>query len=256
MKRIKKTFQNLKKSGRGALIPFTVIGYPDYGKSLEVVKTLARSADMLELGLAFSDPIADGPTIQEADRVALQGGINTDLAFRFIAEVRRFTQIPIGLLVYANLIFQRGIGMFYSDAAKAGVDSVLVADLPVEESDEYVKAAEKAGVDTVFIISPLTDEARMKMILEKTTGFAYLVSRLGVTGAKASLHKSALELIRRARKHTVLPICVGFGISRPEHVRSVLAAGADGAIVGSAVVDRIRNDAEMEKYLKELKAAT
>src|SRR3989338_7702363 len=190
----KKTFNELKKNKQGALAAFTVIGDPDYKTSLEIVKKVIDSgADILELGLPFSDPIADGPTIQAADMRALESGMDTDKAFEFLKEIRKYNgKIPIGLLVYGNLILQRGIDVFYKDAAKSGVNSVLAADIPIEESDEYIKSAKQNNIDTVFIVSPLTSDERIKKIADKTTGFVYAVSRLGVTGARATLENSTL----------------------------------------------------------------
>jgi len=262
----KKTFNELKKKNEGALVAFTVIGDPNYKTSLEIIKKMIDSgADILELGLPFSDPIADGKTIQAADMRALKNGMNTDKAFDLIKNVRKYNDmIPIGLLVYGNLIFQRGINKFYNDAARAGANSILVADVPIEEADEYIKAARKNKVDTVFIVSPLTSNERIKKIVSKTTGFVYVVSRLGVTGARAALEGSTLKLIKRIREHTKKPLCVGFGISKPKHVKAVIKAGADGAIVGSAVVNLIEKNAgnkskmlgKIGYYLKSMKKAT
>ena len=191
----KKTFNELKKKKQGALVAFTVIGDPDYKTSLEIAKKMIDSgADILELGLPFSDPIADGKTIQAADMRALKSGMNTEKAFDLIKSVRKYNDnIPIGLLVYGNLIYQRGINKFYDDAARAGVNSILVADVPIEEADDYIKAARKNDIDTVFIVSPLTSNERIKKIVSKTTGFVYVVSRLGVTGARATLGDSTLK---------------------------------------------------------------
>ena len=266
MNSYKKTFNELKKKKQGALVAFTVIGDPNYNTSLQITKEMIESgADILELGIPFSDPIADGKTIQAADMRALKSGMNTDKAFDLIKNVRKYNKmIPIGLLVYGNLIYQRGINKFYNDAAKSGVNSILVADVPIEEADDYIKAARKNKVDTVFIVSPLTSNERIKKIVNKTSGFVYVVSRLGVTGARATLEKSALELIKRIRKFTKKPLCVGFGISKPEHVKAVIKAGADGAIVGSAIVDLIEKNAsntgkmlkKIGLYAKSMKKAT
>jgi tryptophan synthase alpha chain len=242
-----------------------VAGDPNYETSLKVIKTIVESgADILELGFPFSDPVADGPTIQLADQRALNKGMNTDECFQLIKDIRKFSQIPIGLLIYANLIYQRGIYDFYREASESGVNSVLIADLSVEESDTFTKAAKENSVDTVFIVSPLTEENRLKTILNKITGFVYLVSRTGVTGARNDLQKSTIELIKRVRHETNLPICVGFGISKPEHVRAISEAGADGAIVGSAIVKIIESNLnneskmlrELRDYIKKMKAAT
>jgi tryptophan synthase alpha chain len=266
MNRYKKTLDKLKKNKEKALIPFVVVGDPDYETSLDIVKTIIDSgADILELGFPFSEPIADGPTIQAAGIRALQAGVNTDKNFDFIRQVREFdSKIPIGILIYANLIFQRGIDKFYKDASDAGIDSVLIADLPIEEASPYINAARKNNVDTVFIVSPLTSNDRLKTITEKVRGFVYIVSRLGVTGAKQNVQEGTLELLKRIRPQTKLPLCVGFGISKPEHVKSVLDAGADGAIVGSALVKLIENNLNNKKsmlnhidmFVKQLKQAT
>ena len=259
----KKTFDKLKKRKEKALVPFTVIGDPDYKTSLEIVKRIVEAgADVLELAFPFSDPIADGSTIQSADVRALSKGMNTDKCFKFIKEVRKFTSIPIGLLVYSNLIYQRK--KFFEDCKKAGVTSVLAADVPVEEADLFLKQARKKKIDTVFIVSPLTSNERLKKIAAKTRGFVYVVARLGVTGARANMQEGTLKLIRRARRNTKLPLCVGFGISKPEHVKAVLKAGADGAIVGSAIVRVIQKNLKnkklmlkkIENYVKLMKAAT
>ena len=257
MKTYKQVFNELKSKNEGALVAFTVIGDPDYETSLDIIKKIIDSgANILELGLPFSDPIADGPTIQAADIRALSKGMNTDKAFDFIKQIREYNgKIPIGLLVYANLIFQRGIDRFYYDAAKVGITSVLIADVPVEEADEYIAAARKHEVDTVFIISPLTSNNRIKKITEKTRGFVYVVSRLGVTGARSSLEESTLKLVKRIKTFTDTPLCVGFGISRPEHVKSIVKAGADGVIVGSAIIDLIaKNINNREKMLNDIGA--
>jgi len=265
MKSYKQVFKKLKSENERALIAFTVITDPNYKTSLEIVKKIIDSgADMLELGLPFSDPIADGPTIQAADNRALKNKFNTDKAFQFIKELRQYTDIPIGLLVYGNLVFQRGIKKFYSDASSAGINSVLIADVPPEESDEYVKAARKHKIDTVFIVSPLTSNLRLKKIDKKTHGFIYVVSRLGVTGARTSLEASTLSLIKRIRSSANKPLCVGFGISKPQHVKAVIKAGADGAIVGSAIVNLIEKNIKNKKkmldkignYVKAMKNAT
>ena len=251
MNRYTRLFNELRKRKEKALIPFVVVGDPDYNTSVSIIKTLIDSgADILELGLPFSDPIADGPTIQGADIRALNKKISTDRIFSLIKQVRKHNnEMPIGLLVYANLILQRGISKFYADSAKAGIDSILVADLPIEEADDYIKAARKHKVDTVFIVSPLTSNERLKKIIKKTRGFVYVVSRLGVTGARADLQEGTLKLLKRIRPRTKLPLCVGFGISKPEHVKAICKAGANGAIVGSAVVKIIESNLRNKKAM-------
>lgn len=254
MKYYNEVFKKLKKNNEGALVAFTVIGDPNYKTSLEITKKIVdAAADILELGIPFSDPIADGPTIQAADVRALNNGMNTDKVFGFVKEIRNYTDIPIGLLTYYNLVYQRGVGKFYKDAKNAGVNSILTVDMPIEESNKIIAEAKNNKIETVFMISPLTDNNRIKKIAKNTNGFIYVVSRLGTTGAKSDLQKSTLILIKRIRKVTDKPVCVGFGISKPLHVKNVIKAGADGAIVGSAIVDLIaKNISNKEKMLNEI----
>lgn len=265
MKSYKEVFAELRIKKEGALIAFAVIGDPDYKTSLEITKKIVDAgADILELGIPFSDPIADGRTIQAADIRALANGMNTDKAFEFVKELRKYTDVPIGFLTYYNLVYQRGLEKFYHDAKKAGVNSILIADLSIEEAEPVISVSEKTGVDTVFMISQLSDDGRIKKIDSISNGFIYLVSRLGVTGTRDELQASTLSFIRKVRKFTNKPLCVGFGISTPQHVNDVIKAGADGAIVGSAIVDIIGknlNDKknmlnEIADFIRQLKQAT
>ena len=265
MSRYAAAFDELRRRGEKAFIPFFVIGDPDYRTSLELVRTAMRAgADMLELGIGFSDPIADGPTIQEADVRALKAGIDVDACFRFVRDVREFTSAPIGLLVYYNLILRRGIDRFFSDAASAGVDGILAADVPIEESAVLLKAADNSGVDPILMVTPATTQARLARISQHARGFMYLVALLGVTGARGDLHPETLRLLKRVRAATDVPLCVGFGISRPGHVRALARSGADGAIVGSAIVDIIGRNLgakgkmirEVAHYIRQMKAQT
>jgi len=262
MKTYKEVFDNLKKENKGALVAFIVAGDPDYESSLNIAKAICDAgADILEIGLPFSDPIADGKTIQAADIRALQSGMNTDKFFEYISELRKYTNIPIGLLSYYNLVYQRGIEKFCIDSQKAGINSILIADMTIEESDSMILAAKRYSVETVFMITPLTNDSRIKEISSRSNGFIYLVSRLGVTGARDDLGKSTLELIKRVRKFTSKPLCVGFGISNSNHVKDVIKAGADGAIVGSAIVKIIEENLDdkgkmvekVEEFVKGLK---
>lgn len=254
MKTYKQAFEELGARKEGALIAFTVIGDPDYKTSIEVAKKMVSAgADMLELGLPFSDPIADGPAIQSADARALSNGMNTDKVFEFAAEIRRYTDIPIGFLAYYNIVYQRGIAKFYRDSKNAGINSILIVDLPIEESESILINAKKNGINTVFMVSPLTNDERIRKIAGGTTGFIYVVSRLGVTGAKDSLESSTLSLVKRIRQITNKPLCVGFGISKPAHVKEVINAGADGAIVGSAISGLIaKNISNKEEMLADI----
>ncbi len=253
MSRYQACFESLRARKQKAFIPFFVIGDPSYKTSMDAVKaSLDAGADMLELGIGFSDPIADGPSIQAADLRALNAGMTVDRAFRFIEEVRKFSQVPIGLLVYYNLVLRRGVSRFCRQAGKAGVDGILAADVPIEEAGPVIEGCKSSGVDPIFMVTPTTTPERLDKILVHADGFLYLVALLGVTGARGDLHPEALRMIRRVRARTDLPLCVGFGISRPEHVQALSRAGADGAIVGSAIVNLIARNLRTKGKLPEV----
>ena len=249
MKTYKETFSQLN---RAALIPFFVIGDPDFETSLEIVKTAIDSgADILELGIPFSDPIADGPVIQKADIRSMKSGMKMAKALEFIHKIKEYKDIPIGLLMYYNLVFQYGIEKFFNDCHKAGVNSVLVADLSIDDSEEISGATLSAGLDTVFMVTPNTKPERMKLIASKTTGFIYTVSVLGVTGSRNELSNHVQGLVTKLKTITDVPICVGFGISSPEHAVSVAQAGANGVIIGSKIVGFIENNLNDKTKMKE-----
>ncbi len=239
-----------------ALIPFFVLGDPDYQTSLAVIKTaIDAGADILELGIPFSDPIADGPTIQKADIRALKAGMTCEKALALIREIKAYADVPIGLLMYYNLIYHYGRDRFYSDAAAVGVNSVLVADVSIDDADEITGPASAAGLDTVFMVTPITRDERMKLIASKTTGFIYTVSLLGVTGARTELSDTVEGLVGKLKAMTDVPVCVGFGISGPEHAAAVARAGADGVIIGSKIVGLIESNlGDTEKTLAEISA--
>jgi tryptophan synthase alpha chain len=247
-------FKRVETKNEGAFVPFVVAGDPEFDTSLEIVKTLVENgADALEIGFAFSDPIADGPTVQDADVRALNSGMTTDKGFEFIRRIREFTSIPIGLLVYYNLIYKRGIDLFYKQAHENGLNAILSADLPPEEASDAVKAARTYGVNQIFLAAQTTTNERLKTISEFSSGFTYLVSVMGVTGARSEVKTSTVDLIKRIRAHNDLPLMVGFGISKPSHVKEVIKAGAEGAIVGSAIIDIIaQNLNQKEKMLEEI----
>ncbi len=261
MKTYKQVFSELN---RAAVIPFFVIGDSDYQTSLSIVKSAVDAgADILELGIPFSDPIADGPTIQKADIRSLRSGMTVKKALEFIKEIKQYKDIPIGLLMYYNLIYQYGTEKFFADFHAAGVNSVLVADLSIDDADEVVAPARNAGLDTVFMVTPNTEPERMKLIASKTTGFIYAVSLLGVTGSRNKLSDSVAGLVAGLKKITDVPVCVGFGISSPEHAAEVAKAGADGVIIGSKIVglieDNLKNKekciSEVSKFVTSVKSA-
>lgn len=251
-------FERLAAQGEGAFIPFTMLGDPDPALSLAAIRALAAAgADALELGLPFSDPVADGPVIQAAAARALRAGVRQADCWNLVARVRsEFPELPIGLLVYANLVCHRDPARFYEAAAGAGVDSVLVADLPVSESAEVAAAARAHGIAPVFIAPPNADPARLAAIAAAGEGYTYVTSREGVTGADERLHRDQSQLIAGLKKLGAPPPVLGFGISTPEHVRAALAMGAAGAISGSAVVSRLAKGEDVSGFVRTMKAAT
>ena len=237
MNRLKAAFETRKKS---LLMTFTVAGDPDIATSLEIIRALEKGgADIIELGLPFSDPVADGPVIQQADQRALASGMNTDRFFDLVREVRKRSDIPLVVLTYTNLILQRDIKKFYQDAADAGIDAVVVADLPFEEAAPYIDAAEAAGVAPVMMVSTTTSPERLSKILTVQSGFIYLVAALGVTGMRQKTDPVARRLLIDLKSRTDIPVAPGFGISDGEQVRDWVDAGADAVIVGSALVRKI-----------------
>ena len=256
MKTYKQVFSELKEQNSTALIPFFVVGDPDFDTSLAVIKaSIDSGADILELGIPFSDPIADGPTIQKADIRALRAGMNVAKALELIRQVKQYKDIPIGLLMYYNLVYQYGVEKFFNDFHEAGVNSVLIADLSIDDADEITGPAASAGLDTVFMATPVTDTERMKLVASKTTGFIYTVSVLGVTGSREKLSDTVEGLVGKLKELTDVPVCVGFGISTSEHAVAVAKAGADGVIIGSKIVGLIeKNLGDEEKIVAEVSA--
>lgn len=249
MKTYEQVFSQLD---RAALIPFFVIGDPDFNTSLDIVKTAVDAgADILELGIPFSDPIADGPTIQKADIRARNAGMTVAKALEFIRQVKDYKDVPIGLLMYYNLIYQYDTEKFFRDSHAAGVNSVLVADLSIDDADEIIAPARSAGLDTVFMVTPNTTPERMKTIAAKTTGFIYTVSLLGVTGSRDTLSDTVEGLVKKLKSLTSVPICVGFGISKLQHAATVAAAGADGVIIGSKLVGLIEQNLQNKQKIQD-----
>ncbi|ABS54744.1 tryptophan synthase, alpha subunit [Methanoregula boonei 6A8] len=252
------------KKGKSAFIGFTVAGDPDKETSIRIAKALIDGGtDILEFGVPFSDPVADGPTIQRADDRALASCTTPDTIFAIVREVRAYSEVPIVFLTYYNTIYRRGIDRFYLEAHEAGVDGILVADMPVEESDEVAATAEKYGIDPIFLVTQTTSNERMDTIVRHARGYLYLVSVLGVTGARKTVAPEALALLNRVRSHTDLPLAIGFGISTPEHVTTCNLAGADGVIVGSAIVDIVEKnlgnpdamEQDLRRYVSVMKKA-
>lgn len=266
MERYNQLFQRLAEKKEGAFVPFVTLGDPSPELSLKIIDTLvAAGADALELGIPFSDPLADGPTIQGATLRAFAAGTTVAQCFDMLAAVRqKYPDLPIGLLMYANLVFSRGIDNFYAQCAAVGVDSVLVADVPVEESAPFRQAAMRHNIAPIFICPPNASDDLLREIASHGRGYTYLLSRAGVTGAENRASQPLQHLIDKLREYHAAPPLQGFGISEPGQVKEAIAAGAAGAISGSAIVkiiERNQNDtatllSELHKFVSDLKAAT
>ena len=240
--RIDAKFAELKAQKRAALVTFITAGDPDYDTSLKIIKGLPKAgADIIELGVPFTDPMADGPVIQAGGLRALGAGQTLKKTLKLVKEFRGFDNTtPIVLMGYYNPIYVYGVDKFLVDAKKAGADGLIVVDLPPEEDDELCLPAMKAGMNFIRLATPTTDDERAPKVFENTSGFVYYVSVLGITGTKAPDLKSVKDNVNRLRKHTALPICVGFGVKTAEQAR-VIAKDADGVVVGSALVSAIEN---------------
>jgi tryptophan synthase alpha chain len=235
--RLRRVFDRLAAEKRRGLIAYVTAGDPDATRSREVIRGAARGgADVIEIGVPFSDPIADGPVIQRASERALAAGGHLRASLERVREMRDESDVPVVLFTYVNPVFRHGLDRFVRDAADAGVDGVLLLDLPIEESGDVRRRLDGAGLDQIFLISPTTTDRRLAEAARLGRGFLYAISRLGVTGARQSVAASAAPLVERIREVTDLPVALGFGISRPEHVSEVWAY-ADAAVVGSALVD-------------------
>jgi tryptophan synthase alpha chain len=241
--RISRRFAALRKSGELGIVAYITAGDPSLGATHEFVLALAAGgADVIELGIPFSDPLADGPTIQRASERALKSGTTLAQVINLVSEIRKSSEVPIVVFSYYNPVLQMGLEKFASAAAAAGADGVLITDLTPEESDDYRRILASHHLDTIFLGAPTSTDDRLASIAAVSSGFLYLISRTGVTGAKEALPDDLPGLLRRARKVTQLPIAVGFGISLPGHV-SVLGGLADAAVVGSALVSEIEKAA-------------
>ena len=253
MSRIGRRFTDLKGSGEGALICFVTAGDPDIGTTQRIVLELERAgADVVELGIPFSDPIADGPSIQAASMRALEHGVNVDAVLGLVRAIRRESELPIVLMTYYNPIMHYGVERFAKDAASAGADGVIITDLTPEESVAWKAAADGAGIDTIFLLAPTSTGPRIERVVGLASGFVYCVSRTGVTGARPQMAQGVRELVGSIRAKTDTPIAVGFGISKAEHVREVCEY-ADGAVVGSALVDLIAAKSGSEGLLEGIR---
>jgi len=258
LREISQTFLRLKERDEGALIAYVTAGDPEPSLTLDVVEALVSGgADIIELGIPFSDPIADGPTIQAATVRALKSGVTPRGVLQLSEEIKAKLDVPLVILTYYNPVFKMGVKNFFETASSCGVSGIIVPDLPVEEASEYKKTAEAYEIDTIFLASPSTSNERLRKILKFTSGFLYLVSLFGVTGTREKIQNLTIRTVRRTAQMTSaegLPLAVGFGISKPEHVRALMENGADAAIVGSGFVKIIeKRHQDLERMLNEIR---
>jgi tryptophan synthase alpha chain len=259
---VSERFDRTRLRKEAALIPYFVAGYPSVSATREHLwSAYEGGASLVELGIPFSDPVADGPTIQRASHAALEKGITPKKCLDLVAGMRKEGfDLPIFGMTYANLLFKDGFATTAKQWAAAGLDGAIVPDISLEDAADFSRAWRKAGLATTFFAAPSTSDERMKKALKASTGFVYLVAIYGTTGARRDVAPETLQLIRRVKKARAgredPPICVGFGISTPKHVRALKNAGAEGLIVGSAVVDAIDDGRPLRRFFKDLKRAT
>lgn len=277
MSRYDAMFKRLEEKGEGAFVPFIMLSDPSPAEAVEIISTVVEAgADAVELGVPFSDPVADGPAIQTAHVRALDGGATVQQALDQVRELRqRFPELPIGMLIYANVAYVRGLERFYPDFHSAGADSILLPDVPVRESQPFTEAATAAGVDPIYIAPAKASRETLEGVAANSRGYIYAISRDGVTGAEKEATVDGLrEVVDNINSFGGAPVLLGFGISRPEHVRDAIAAGASGAITGSAisniiakytehthpnpgrVTDMAGLKAELSDYVRAMKQAT
>ena len=253
---IAKAFQRLRREGKKAFIPYIMAGDPDLEGTRETLRLFEEcGADIVELGVPFTDPLADGPTIQRASERALKNGVTLRRVISHVKWFRQDIKIPIVLMTYYNPIFKYGVELFITDAQEAGIDGVIVPDLPPDEAAELIKFAKKANICTIFLLAPTSTDDRIRKVAKASTGFIYYVSITGITGSSLLFDGSMEEVISRIKKFTDKPIAVGFGVSTPEEA-SAVARISDGVIVGSAIVKKLHNTPDsLKKYLISLREA-
>ena len=263
--RIDNKFNELKSKNEKALICYVVAGYPDIMTSEHIITSLINGgADIIEIGIPFSDPIADGSTIQDAIQNSLIAGTTPDMCLELASRIRKtFPNIPLIIMTYSNILYRKGYIQFAKKAKESGIDGFIIPDIPIEESKEYLNTMQNIGMSTIFLVSPNTSEKRLKMISRICTGFLYAISVYGTTGERQSFDEYTIESIKRIKKMTAddeLPLAVGFGISNPQHVKDMINAGADGVIIGSAIIKKIKELENKEslfttlnRFISELK---
>lgn len=265
MSRLQATFEKLRAQNERAFIPFVTCGDPNLKTSQTLIENyIAAGADIVEIGIPFTDPLADGPTIQRASERALAGGATMNDAFALIAEVRKtYPDTPLVPMTYVNPVYQIGYDEFARRCAEVGADGVIISDIPPEAGKEWIAAGRKHGVDTIFLVAPTSDDERVEAVANAASGFIYAVARMGVTGAKSDVPPEIGDLIARVKKHTNTPICAGFGFSSPNQIASTCRSSqVDGIVVASALIDQLEKApgetgiAAATEMVRELKAAT
>ncbi|HMK56229.1 MAG TPA: tryptophan synthase subunit alpha [Dissulfurispiraceae bacterium] len=256
MNRIDRAFKRLRASGGKAFIPYIMAGDPNIETTMERVLMLEEcGADIIELGVPFSDPVADGPTIQRAAERAIKAGVSLKRMLSFMTELRKRSQVPIIFMTYYNPVFKYGEENFIEDAAAAGVDGMIIPDLPPEEAGGLIKECHAKGINTIFLVAPTSTAERMKVIAFASRGFIYYVSMTGITGSKLSPEEQFRGHLGRLKELTGRPVAIGFGISNPDDARN-MAAFADGVIVGSAIVRKFHEDpGGAREFIKKLREA-
>jgi len=254
--RIHETFFNLKKQNKCAIVCYVVAGFPSITMSEKIISTLIESgADIIEIGIPFSDPIADGPVIQSASYRSLVNGTTPEMCQNLCSRLRKkFPTTPILFMTYANILYGTDVKKFMSMSKKCGVDGFILPDLPVDESQDYIKLASDLDLSTIFLVSPNTTDERLSSIVSRTTGFIYLVSVFGTTGERKQFEEYTIKKIKEVKKYVKgkIPLAVGFGIGTLEHVRSIVGAGADAIIIGSKLIKIIEDGKSQKDILENL----
>lgn len=265
MSRIKNKFLELNKKKEKALIAYIMIGYPNEKTTISAIRGLLKGgADIIEIGFPFSDPIADGPIIQNASTMSLNNGTKINNFFKLIKKIRKETDVPLVLMTYSNILYKKGFDNFMKKAKNFGIDGLILPDMSIEESKNYLDSAKKYDLDTIFLISPNTSPVRIKKILKATTGFLYLVSIYGTTGVQTKLQQYTIDAIKKTKKivNKKIPVGIGFGVNTPNDAKKLLSRGIDAIIVGSAflrLIDKTpmnKIESKITTFTKSLKNTT
>ncbi len=264
MSRIKEKFNELKTKKEKALISYIMTGYPSENATLSAVRGLVKGgADIIELGFPFSDPIADGPTIQNASTGSLNNGTKVEKFFKLVKKIRRETNIPLILMTYTNILYNKGYQQFIKNAKKSGIDGLILPDMAIEEAKSYLSAAKIEKMDTIFLVSPNTQKERLVKIAKATSGFLYMVAVFGTTGVQTKIHQYTIDALKSTKRSVKsIPVGVGFGISNERDVRKYVSVGADAVIVGSANIKIMENtpisklENRIHTFTKKLKDQT